>query len=122
MDLQDLDLDSIGDFLNSLSQDDIDSIASIAQGFFKNDTENTNGKNAGNSESTENNPFSFDPEMIFKLMNIFQRLNSCQDDPRCRLIASLKPLLSAPRQKKADEAIRLMKIFSLFSQGDIFNL
>lgn len=66
--------------------------------------------------------FSIDPEMIFKLMSLFEKLQSSRNDPRCNLIRALKPLLSPSRQKKAETAIELLKIFSLFSEGDLFSM
>lgn len=117
MDPPDFNPDSISDILSGLTEEDIQNISRIAQGF--------TGKNSSRSaekNSDEGSGFSLDPEMLLRLMSIFEKLNSQQNDPRCNLIRSLKPLLSPARQKKADTAIELMKIFSIFSQGDLFNL
>lgn len=81
----------------------------------------TQSENTQQSEETSGESgFSFDPEMLFKLMSLFEKLQKGQNDPRCNLIKALKPLLSPQRQQKADAAIELLKIFSLFSQGDLF--
>ena len=117
MDPPDFNFDSIGDILSGLSEEDIQNISRIAQSF-----SGENSSRTTEEKSSEGSGFSLDPEMLLKLMSIFEKLNSQQNDPRCNLIRSLKPLLSPPRQKKADTAIELMKIFSIFSQGDLFNL
>lgn len=117
MDPPNFNFDSIGDILSGLSEEDIQNISRIAQGF----TGENNSRTA-EEKSGEGYEFPFDPEMLLRLMSIFEKLNNQQNDPRCNLIKSLKPLLSPSRQKKADTAIELMKIFSIFSQGDLFNL
>ena len=115
MDPPDFNFDALGDILGSLSEEDLRNISAFAQGFSNESSENQN-------EAQENGQggFNLDPEMLIRLMSLFEKLNSNRNDPRCNLIYALKPLLSPPRQKKADQAIEMMKIFSLLSDGDIF--
>lgn len=115
MDPPDFNLDALGDILGSLSEEDFKNISAFAQSF---SNESTDNKNEPREE--ESSGFSIDPEMLLRLMSIFEKLNSNRNDPRCNLISALKPLLSPPRQKKADQAIEMMKIFSLLSDGSIF--
>lgn len=115
MDPPDFNFDALGDILGSLSEEDLRNISAFAQGFSNESTTNE-------SESKENSQggFNLDPEMLIRLMSLFEKLNNNRNDPRCNLISALKPLLSPPRQKKADQAIEMMKIFSILSDGDIF--
>lgn len=113
MDPPDFFPDNLADIIGSLSDDDLGKIMDMAQQF--------TAENESSEDKSEEGPgFSFDPEMIFRLMSIFEKLNSCQNDPRCNLIAALKPLLSAERRQKADTAIELIRLFTVFSSGNIF--
>lgn len=107
----DFDLDALGDLLSGLSSEDFQNISSLAE-------ELTGGENSEKEEKG----FAFDPELLLRLMSIFEKLNSSQNNVGTNLIRALKPLLSPGRQKRAEEAIELMKILSIFSQGDIFSI
>ena len=110
MDPPDFNFDSINieEILGSLSPGDFEKLSSIA-GQLAGD-----GKTQESSQS-ETGGFNIDPDMLFKLMNIMQKLNSRQNDPRCNLITALKPLLSPQRRQKADTAIELLRLMSIFS-------
>ena len=62
--------------------------------------------------------------MIANIAGILSKINSI-DDKRTQFIAALKPLLHESRQKKADQAIKMLKLFELLpmlrEQG-LFNL
>ncbi len=65
-----------------------------------------------------------DPAMIANIAKIFSRMNSI-DDKRTQFIAALKPLLNESRQKKADQAIKMLKLFELrpmLREQGLFNL
>ncbi len=115
MDPPDFNLNALGDILGSLSQEDLDNLSAFAKSF----SDEGSGKQEESKEG-EQGGFSIDPEMLIRLMSLFEKLNSNRNDPRCNLISALKPLLSPPRQKKADQAIEMMKIFSILSDGNIF--
>ena len=115
MDPPDFNFDALGDILGSLPEEDFKNISAFAQGF-----SNDSSKNEGEAKESGQGGFNIDPEMLIRLMSLFEKLNSNQNDPRCNLISALKPLLSPSRQKKADQAIEMMKIFSILSDGDIF--
>ena len=111
MDPPDFNLDNLGEILGSLSQEDIDRLSALAGQFM--------GETPTQEEPCQNETggFGIDPDMIFKIMNIIKKLQSRQNDPRCNLIAALKPLLSPERRQKADMAIELLRLISL---KDIF--
>ena len=120
MDPPDFNFDSLSDILGSLSAQDIERLSGLASQFM-------GGGEADNNESCdcENEgggfgSFNIDPEMLFRLMGIMQKLHSRQNDPRCNLIQALKPLLSPERRRKADTAIEMLRLMSIFSLKDIF--
>lgn len=66
----------------------------------------------GQTQPSQNNPAQND--LMQSVMQIMPMLNSFQqEDDGTRLLQSLRPLLSPPRQKKLDEAARMMKLFRL---------
>lgn len=115
MDPPDFSIDNLTDILGSLSSEDFENLKNIADQFT-----NEQNSNSNNNTDSDNSSFlNFDPEMIFKIMNMFEKLNSCQNDPRCNLITALKPLLSPNKRQKADMALEFIRLFSIFSMGDI---
>ena len=103
---------NIGEILGSLSPEDFEKLSSLASQF-------TGAEKAQEEPCREEtgSGFNIDPDMLFKIMNIMQKLNSRQNDPRCNLITALKPLLSPEKRHKADMAIDLLRLMSL---KDIF--
>ena len=72
-------------------------------------------KNSPNGEQKEeSNDFSknIDIDTILKIKNIAQKLNN-KDDPRARLLYSLKPYLRESRKKKIEQYVNLLKITSI---------
>lgn len=48
------------------------------------------------------------------IMSILSKLNNSNQDERTHLIMAIKPYLSEQRQKKADTAIKLLKLLELW--------
>jgi hypothetical protein len=74
------------------------------------------GKNENSSEENQNNSlnsdsFPIDPTMLIKMQQLFSQIP--KHDKNTEFIRALKPLLKPERQTKADEAIKMMKIFSM---------
>ena len=55
--------------------------------------------------------FPIDPTMLIKIQKLFSKIP--KHDKNTEFIKALKPLLKPERQTKADEAIKMMKIFSM---------
>lgn len=88
-------MDGIEDLLRALSDDEDDEKAD-------------NKANSGHSEGL----FSgLDPEMLLKMLSLFETLN--QPDDNERFLLALKPLLREENRPKIDSALRLIKLFSL---------
>lgn len=100
-----MDLSSV---LSSFSQEDIEKLKSMAQQFF------------GSKEKEEEKPkkdtdasFPFDAKMITSVAKFSKMMN--ESDERCDFIAALKPLLNEKRQKKADDAVMMLKFLKVMN-------
>lgn len=62
-------------------------------------------------------------EMLSTAMKLMPLMNKCnRDDDTTRLLYSLRPLLSHDRQKKLDEAIKLLRVMKIIPLIREFNL
>ncbi len=109
-------MENLNDIIASLTPDDIQALKETAQSIFGN--ENDNPGKSFHTEKKESSPFGFDfssmpdPDMFSKIGKIMSMMNS-DSGRRCRLIEALKPNLSYERQKKADEAMQILKLLEL---------
>ena len=109
-------MDNINDIISSLSADDIEMLKGVASSILGEE---------GNAEKSTNlpakqpqnqlaslglNPDDF--QMMMKAKSIFDRMNSASSK-NADLINALKPHLSEESRKKADNAIRIMKLFEV---------
>ena len=98
-------MDSINDILSSLSPQDISSLKSMAESVF--------GSDSSAPEQNQSAPgFHISPDMLLKISSVMNAMNSAGGE-KYRLIEALKPNLSEKRQKKADEAMQMMKILEI---------
>lgn len=114
-------MDNINDIIASLTPDDIKSLKETAEAIFGSGDSSFNTSDAKETR-TENksNNFGFgpdinsmlNPEMFSKLAGIMSVMNS-DGGKRCKLIEALKPNLSYQRQKKADEAMQILKLLEI---------
>lgn len=127
-------MDAINNILSSLSQDDVESLKSLANSLLSgastdgpsmdseansNFQSNNNEGKSGDSDS----PFSsIDPAMIAKIGSIMSKLNATKDDDRIRLISALRPMLSEKRKTKADEAMKIMSFIELLPELKKLNI
>lgn len=88
----------INEIISSLSQEDISQLKSVADSIFGGESKNKD-INTGGSDVAES---------IANLNKLFGA-----DDDRTALIKALKPMLSEPKQQKADEAIKLLRLMQL---------
>ena len=87
-------MENINDIINSLSDDDIQNLKGMAKELFS----------SGEADGTD---------MPNLDLSSLSSLMLPKDDDRTRLIKALKPMLSDERQKRADEAIRLLQLASM---------
>ena len=95
-------MDNIGDILSSLSDDDMKALGDAARSLL------------GSAEQAQEGGWqglSLDPTAMAKIAQIMSAMN--RRDSRCDLIAALRPLLSEPRRRRADDAMQLIKLIDL---------
>lgn len=99
----------INEILSSLTPDDIENLKQTAESVF-------GQGNAHEKKNVDNNAEglfgSFDPQMIGKITKIMGAMNR-ESGKRCKLIEALKPNLSPDRQKKAEQAIQILKLLEI---------
>jgi len=100
--------------LSSLTQEDIGRLSDMAQQLFGSSVPEQTEKPPVapfTGQQTDDLPLGgIDPELMGKLMKILPLLQQGGDSERARLIQALKPLLSQSRRRKADEALRLIRL------------
>lgn len=110
MDFGSLNMQDIGDILGSMSGKDMEALSQMAQELFSKNKEPAPKK----AEPSPDNPFSaIGIEDIGKIMSLAEKLSSGGQSPECKLLSSLKPMLSEKRQDKVDQAIKIMSLLSL---------
>lgn len=127
-------MDNINDIIASLTDDDINMLKGVASSILgSNDNQNQQGEgeNAQNSSKGNNqqskpqqnfqssSPLpanlsldNIDFDMIMKAKNIFDKMNSTSNK-NTDLILALKPHLKPEMQNKADQAVRILKLFDI---------
>ena len=109
-------MENLNDIIASLTPDDIQALKETAQSIFGND--NDSSAKSFNNEKKDSSSFGFDfssmpdPDMFSKIGRIMSLMN-LDSGKRCKLIEALKPNLSYEKQKKADEAMQILKLLEL---------
>ena len=98
----DISMDNIAQMLGSLSDEEFQSLKDTAQSLL--------GETA-DAPPTDTQP-GIDPVMMAKLGRMMQAMQHGKD-ARSTLIGALKPYLSEPRQKRADEVMQLLRILDI---------
>lgn len=117
------EMPDIEKMIENLSEEDIEELKKAAQSFFG-DSGAPDPPPASNGGGFNFADMAMNAEMLGKINMLMSAMN--KSDSRSNLIAALKPLLSEPRRKKADEALqmlRLMEILPLLQKefGDGYN-
>lgn len=95
----------IGNLTNILKNNPQDNSSANSNLSNSNDSANCHNSTDTNNSSTNNIDF----ETILKIKTIMETLNK-KDDPRSKLLYSLKPYLRESKQKKIDQYVNLFKI------------
>ena len=99
----DLSMDNIADLLGSLREEDLQSIKDTAQSLFG------SGAPQQNAADTDG---GIDPELLRKMTRLMHAMQTQQDE-RAALIGALKPYLSEPRRKRAEEAMQFLRMLDI---------
>ena len=108
--------------LNSmLSSDSANGLKDMINNFSNNNSSgNSSSDNsysaASNSDNTEddNSNFNIDFDTIMKMKSVMDAMNSKKNDPRAKLLMSLKPYLKDSRKQKLDQYVQLLNMSSVF--------
>lgn len=124
-------MDNLNDIINNLSADDINMLKSVASSILGEEAQKSagqkapepqNNNNSGNGGSgmesltkalmPSNGIDNIDFDMIMKAKTIFEKMNSTKSK-NADLILALKPHLNPKTQDKADQALRILKLFEI---------
>lgn len=107
---------NINELLSSLTPDDMASLQSLASSFMggkkEEKKEEKPPENINRSGLFPGMP-DIDPSVMAKIFSVLGRLKSSGDDDKSRFIEALRPLLSEKRRHRADEALKMMRLFEL---------
>lgn len=121
-------MDNLNDIINNLSADDINMLKSVASSILGEEAQNSAGQKAPESQNNNNSGIgmenltkalmpsngidNIDFDMIMKAKTIFEKMNSTKSK-NADLIMALKPHLNPKTQDKADQALRILKLFEI---------
>lgn len=118
-------MDNLNDIINSLSADDINMLKGVASSILGDSTDATEQKKPQMNNAKQNTPQQsgvpalaglgldgIDFNMIMKAKTIFEKMNNTSNK-NVDLIMALKPHLSPETQNKADQAMRILKLFEV---------
>lgn len=118
-------MDNLNDIINSLSADDINMLKGVASSILGESTDTTEQQKPQMNNAKQNTPQQsgvpalaglgldgIDFNMIMKAKTIFEKMNNTSNK-NVDLIMALKPHLSPETQNKADQAMRILKLFEV---------
>ncbi len=121
-------MDNLNDIINNLSADDINMLKSVASSILGEEAQKSAGQKAPESPNNNNSGIgmenltkalmpsngidNIDFDMIMKAKTIFEKMNSTKSK-NADLIMALKPHLNPKTQDKADQALRILKLFEI---------
>lgn len=128
-------MDNLNDIINSLSADDINMLKGVASSILGEEAQKSapsaqqNNHLLGDSGGVSNNTAAnmsgltnalslgsgldgIDFDMIMKAKTIFERMNNTKSK-NADLIMALKPHLDPKTQNRADQALRILKLFEV---------
>lgn len=97
----DLSPDNIADLLGNLSDEDFRSLKETAQSLLGAAEGPRDRQDAG-----------IDPETLAKLGRVMRMMRQ-ETDARSQLIGALKPYLSEPRRKRADDVMQMLRMLDV---------
>ena len=89
----------------------MNNIEDILRALTEDDDEGNNSSANHNTEPSDGLFSGLDPEMLMRMLSLFETLN--QPDDNERFLLALKPLLREENRHKVDSAIRLLKLFTV---------
>lgn len=120
---------NINDIISNLTPDDINMLKGVASSILgegapentQSTTQNSSAQNSNNNQNNNQNALqslnslgldSLDFNMIMKAKSIFDKMNNTPNK-NVDLIMALKPHLRPETQNKADQALKIIKLFEV---------
>lgn len=103
-----MDLSSV---LSSLSEEDSEKLKNTAKQFFGDVAEEK--PKAAPVKNESKNELPFDPKLLTGVAKFSRMMN--ETDEKSEFLMALKPLLSDKRQKKADDAVMMLKFMKVIN-------
>lgn len=100
-----MELDNINDIISGLSSQDIEKLQSLASSIIGDNMQTP-------SQTASSPPDKSELEMIMKAKKIMDKMNSTTSKD-AGLILALKPYLSEQKRMRADQSIRMLKLFEI---------
>lgn len=116
-----MEIDNINDIIANLSSEDIDMLKGVASSILGEEAQKNQGskntENGANNQNSNNLPTNLgidniDFNMVMKAKSIFDKMNNTRNK-NVDLIMALKPHLSPEKQDRADQALRILKLFEI---------
>lgn len=116
-----MEMDNINDIIANLSSEDIDMLKGVASSILGEEAQKNQGskntENGANNQNSNNLPANLgidniDFNMVMKAKSIFDKMNNTRNK-NVDLIMALKPHLSPEKQDRADQALRILKLFEI---------
>ena len=108
-------MDSIRELLDSVSPEDLERLKSVAQNLMQENGGGSGEKQETHQKGSENAGAGLSAmlgdDMAKTLAAVAGRMH--EEDDRTRFLQALRPLLSEERQKKADEAMRFLRLMDM---------
>ena len=108
-------MDSIRELLDSVSPEDLERLKSVAQNLIQDSGGQSGKKEESHQKGSENAgawlSAMLGDDMAKTLAAVAGRMH--EEDDRTRFLQALRPLLSEERQKKADEAMRFLRLMDM---------
>ena len=108
----DFDFGQVSELLGSMSEEELHNLQEAAQSLFSQlggeDDAQPQAPSPGFGGGADG---MFTPELLAQLTQIMGRMNT--RDPRTDLILALRPHLSRRRQRRAEQAVQMMKMLDL---------
>jgi len=104
--------DSLQDLLGSISPETMEQMRQMAQNLFGGSDSDSENVPQQTAQSPEDGGFAIDPEMLMKLSGILNR-RQAPPDSRTVLIEAIKPHLTEPHRRKADQALGFLRAMEL---------
>lgn len=97
---------------DSISPEMVESIMQMVNNNSSNNESTNSSQNNSSSNFTTDGVNSIDIDTFLKLKSVMEKMNT-KDNPRSRLLQSLKPYLKESRKNKIDQYIQFSKIMEV---------